>query len=89
MSEEEKEAIDILKDFTENEDTKYCYDWDGFDHKTILSSIRLLLNLLNKNQKQLERSNEYLYFYQDLCDKQNTLLKTICKYYEDNKEEDK
>lgn len=113
MNEEEKKAIDILKDFAENEDTEYCYDWDGFDHTTILSAIRLLLSLINKHENQLEektylynkldteskhlvekqyqkikdlenelkRSNDYIDFYQDLCNKQNTLLKNVCTPY--------
>lgn len=54
----EKEAIDILKDFTENEDTKYCYDWQGFDYETILSAIECLLNLIDKKQKEIEEYKE-------------------------------
>lgn len=58
MNEEEKKAIDILKDFTENEDTIYCYDWQGFDYETILSAIECLLNLIDKQQKEIEELKE-------------------------------
>lgn len=55
MNEEEKKAIEILKDFSENEDTKYCYDWQGFDYETILSAIECLLNLVDKQQNEIEQ----------------------------------
>ena len=55
MTEEEKKAIDILKDFAENEDTKYCYDWQGFDYETILGAIECLLNLIDKQQKEIDQ----------------------------------
>ncbi len=32
-------------------------------------------------ENELKRSNDYLDFYKDLCDKQNTLLKNVCTPY--------
>jgi hypothetical protein len=60
MDEEEKKAIDILKDFTENEDTKYCYDWQGFDYETILSAIECLLNLIEKQQRIMKSQEKII-----------------------------
>ena len=56
----EKEIIEILKDFTENENTAYCYDWQGFDYKTILPTIKGLLDLYQQEKeknKELELKN--------------------------------
>lgn len=49
-----KEELEILKDFIHNEDTLYCYDWQGFDHKTILPLIEKALNYISKLQKENE-----------------------------------
>lgn len=48
--------IDILKDFIYNEDTKYCYDWQGFDHETIRPLIE---KLIEENAELKEKIKEY------------------------------
>ena len=35
-----KEEIDILYDFANNENTWYCNDWQGFAYETILPLIK-------------------------------------------------
>ena len=50
----------ILKDFTENEQTRFCYDWDGLDYERVLPAIT---NILKENQqlkKQKDDVVEYI-----------------------------
>lgn len=67
-----KEELFILDDFIHNDNTQYCYDWQGFDYETILP-------LIDKLMKENERSNEYIDFYKGLNEK---AVKSV-KYYVD------
>lgn len=51
---------EILEDFVNNEDTIYCYDWQGFNHKIILPCIEQLLKNENNLQSKIDKANKIL-----------------------------
>ncbi len=51
---------EILEDFVNNEDTDYCYDWQGFNYRTILPCIEQLLKNENNLQSKIDKANEIL-----------------------------
>lgn len=53
--------IKILKDFIYNDDTEYCYDWHGFDYKTIFPIIEKILNEYKKQKEVIDKANKYLH----------------------------
>ena len=64
---DEEKIIEILKDFTENEDTVYCYDWHGFDYEVILPAIQGLLDLYNKEKEKNKELKEGLKYRINYC----------------------
>ncbi len=51
---------EILEDFVNNENTYYCYDWQGFDYETILPCIEQLLKNENNLQSKIDKAIEYI-----------------------------
>lgn len=51
---------EILEDFVNNENTEYCYDWQGFDYEIILPCIEQLLKNENNLQSKIDKANEIL-----------------------------
>ena len=71
MSEEEKKAIELLKqppDFS----LRY-YEREN--------AIDIVLNLIEKQQKEIEREKEYSEFYEDLCHKQQERIRHYKRKY--------
>lgn len=53
-----KEELLILRDFIDNEDTQYCYDWQGFNWEIILPLIDKLLKETEQLKAELEAMKE-------------------------------
>ena len=51
---------EILEDFVNNENTEYCYDWQGFDYEIILPCIEQLLKNENNLQSKIDKTIEYI-----------------------------
>ena len=51
---------EILEDFVNNENTEYCYDWQGFDYEIILPCIEQLLKNENNLQSKIDKVNKIL-----------------------------
>ena len=51
---------EILEDFVNNENTEYCYDWQGFNYETILPCIEKLLKNENNLQSKIDKINQYI-----------------------------
>ena len=64
MSEEEKEAIVELKHFSNI--TAY-WKQEEYTNSQIDSYIKIVLNLIEKQQKEIEALKEYKHMYEDLC----------------------
>ena len=95
MSEEEKKAIEttkvILKEWqkivdiedpTEREIEMTCYA-----EEMPFSEMKTLLNLIEKQQKEIEREKQYNDFYKNLCDKQQEEIKKLKEIEQAHKEE--
>ena len=79
MSEEEIEAIEYIKEF-KNE------VFEGVGNKSIMAkNIDILLNLIDKQQKEIEREKQYTDFYKDLCNKQQKEIERKNKLIEKNR----
>lgn len=50
----------ILEDFVNNENTEYCYDWQGFNYEIILPCIEQLLKNENNLQSKIDKAIEYI-----------------------------
>lgn len=61
---EEWTDYEILKDFTENEQTRFCYDWDGLDYERILPAITNILKENEQLKKQKDDVIEYITSYE-------------------------
>lgn len=66
LSEEEKKAIELLK----NKNTEYYYRFID-----VRDAVSTLLNLIEKLQKEIDREKQYTDFYEDLCNKQQKEIK--------------
>ena len=51
----DKEEIEILYDFANNDNTEYCWDWQGFDWGTICP---LIDKMIKENQELKDRISE-------------------------------
>ena len=65
LSEEEKKAIKKIK--------KLLYMFPESEE------LKLLLNLVDKQEKEIEREKQYSDFYEDLCNKQQKIIKELQK----------
>ena len=69
LNEEEKNAIEYIKEFRNEV-------FEGVGNKSIMAkNIDILLNILDKQQKEIEREEQYTDFYKDLCNKQQKEIK--------------
>lgn len=67
MNEEEKKAIELLKQPPDFSLSYYKRE----------NAIDIVLNLIEKQQKEIEREKQYTEFYQDLAEKYRVLLEKI------------
>jgi len=65
---------EILEDFVNNENTEYCYDWQGFDYETILPCIEKLLKNENNLQSKIDKAIEILESQLPICIMPNNML---------------
>ena len=57
-----KEEIDILYSFANDEDCRHVYDWQGFDYEEICPLIDKLIKENQTLKKQLEELDKKLFF---------------------------
>lgn len=67
---------EILEDFVNNENTNYCYDWQGFNYEIILPCIEQLLKNENNLQSKIDKANQYLEEYFIFDDKNGEYYQT-------------
>lgn len=69
MNEEEKKAIEVFKNLVDDLDG--AEDWANIVlNKEELKSLRTIKNLIEKQEKEIEREKQYTDFYKDLVQKQ-------------------
>lgn len=80
MSEEEKKAIKELTDAV-NEPLEVFENVVDTFKPVNLEQCRIILNLIEKQQKEIEREKEYSEFYEDLCHKQQERIRHYKRKY--------
>lgn len=72
-----KEEIDILYSFANDEDCRYVYDWQGFNYEEICP---LIDKLIKENKELKEDINKYIRLgYKHLQEQNNKLEERIDK----------
>lgn len=74
---------EILEDFVNNENTEYCYDWQGFNYEIILPCIEQLLKNENNLQSKIDKSDELIETYKNERDTYKRLAEEYIKKYND------
>lgn len=81
MNEEEKIAMKLAKDFTKI-DFKTQQGWHGYydeELEELSKSIKTILNLIEKQQKEIELAKQRLIENADIADERNQLLVELQK----------
>ncbi len=55
-----KEEIDILYSFANDEDCRYVYDWQGFNYEEICPLIDKLIKENKKYKEVIDKINHYI-----------------------------
>ena len=55
-----KEEIDILYSFANDEDCRYVYDWQGFNYEEICPLIDKLIKESKKQKEVIDKAIEYI-----------------------------
>lgn len=56
----DKEEIDILYSFANDEDCRYVYDWQGFNYEEICPLIDKLIKENKKYKEVIDKATEYI-----------------------------
>ena len=77
----DKEEIDILYSFANDEDCRYVYDWQGFNYEEICPLIDKLIKENKKYKEIINKATEYIKerFYFNEETGEYSLLHTIDK----------
>lgn len=86
MSEEEKKALETIKEELQEQKQAFKY-YKGVLGVYSNGKVEILLNLIDKQQEGIDREKQYSDFYEDLCNKQQKVIKGLKKNIDECKEE--
>ena len=67
-----KEEIDILYSFANDEDCRYVYDWQGFNYEEICPLIDKLIKENKKYKEVIDKATNELFILKDMIYKPET-----------------
>lgn len=77
MSDEEKKIIETINYYIKKKE-ELCDLGDDFTiNFRDTKPLKTLINLIDKQQKEIEREKQYSDFYKDLCNKQQKLINQL------------